>query len=509
MGNKESTEPVKCDEAQGRQTKKSTTGKKNKERTFMEHKGVKNTTKKDGSKTEQLSTKDKSIDDNTRLAFEDWLYKRLTKYFTDIKHNVLDPRNDKDERSEIESAVSEFLDFLFKETEIVDRRFRINIQDIIGVGAFHENLEIVAAERLEFCVVIDELSKDNIGFINKVSEDGNEILRVNVIENCARRWEECVLSEGLDKYWLLSDRGIVPTFVDRVLKAVNNVRSKSRASIYRNHGRLDLLQENCVKKEKSSVEIKFAWNKDSIITVSLTPCLRYDDVFQFINENTTPNQRVINILNSEKKLLLQPIPETADHFQWHFGHVEKALMKENSLRIHNSVYQLVTFFVQGYNQAVVTKTEIFTNEVIKTLVLFHHDKCQAKNRLADCVMSVIDDMRKLLKAFLGDKPIMVLQNYFYQQQNVLPRTCRYADKSAIQINLAGLEQLVNHLINEIGCTPLYDFNKDIKSMIPVNAFILQEDYRAKKKADDKTDDSVEAKKTLINAVSKKKFTVQF
>lgn len=328
MGNKESKEPGSCmtrKENRGNNDK-TLSGASSDTRTFVEPGGESKEKNKSANDVCKISADDKPVDERTRLAFEEWLYERLTKYFEDIQEHVLKLNICNDERSDIGDAVDEVLNFLFTETEVVDRRFRINSKDIIKVGTFHENLDIIHVDQLQYCIVIDDLSRENILIIQKEPTQTDEYLKVYLTDNCALRWDECVEDEDIDKHWLRSDRGIATTFFDRVAKAAESVRAKSRASIYRKHGRLDLLQVNGVRKRAATVELKFTWNADTIITVILTPCLRIDDIVQFIDDNLTLGKLANKALQSTKMLLLQPVEQTGEYFQWNFGHAEKEFM---------------------------------------------------------------------------------------------------------------------------------------------------------------------------------------
>lgn len=476
-------------------------------RSFVEPAGD---VKKNQDKKKKPSDSEKPVDEGTKLAFEEWLYLRLTKYFDDIQEKLLKLKISKEERHDIGAAVEEFLDFLFTETEVVDRRFRINIKDIIKVGTFYENTDVSHVDELCFCIVISELSRENIQTIVREIKDNDELLKVYLKDGVALRWEDCVEDESADKHWLRSDRGLATTFFDRVAKAVENVKSKARSTIYRKHGRLDLFEVNGVTKRGASVELKFTWNGEAILTVVLTPCLRYDNILEFIDEDCTLGKLAHKQLRSEGKLLLQPVADTDEFFQWHFGHVEKEYLKTYVSPAHKHLYQMIKFLVQGYNRNTVAEAEYFSELSIKMLVLIHHHNCKMEDRLADCVMGVIEDMRNLLKAFRDRNTPIFLQSCFYKYQNVLPMPCRQYREDAIDLNLAGLEQLANHLINEIGCTALYDFNNAIKTLVPLNEFILKKDYLAKKYGTDGTSkESIESSKALIDAVSNRKFTVQF
>lgn len=501
MGNNESKAP----ETSSQNQKDKPARAVSKTRTFNEPSADNTNGKKNGGKTDR-----DQVNSKTKLAFEDWLYERLAKYFEDIQEKVLKPKTDKEERTEIGVAADDFLDFLFTQTEAVDRRLKVNCRDIIKVGTYHEDLDIVHVDELHYCIVIDDLSaKENIDKIEREIKDNDEVLKVYVTDNCAARWEECVVEE-MDRHWLKGYTGLATIFFETVAKAVENVRSKARATIYKKHGRFDLLEENGVTKRGASVALKFTWNKEAIITVVLTPCLGYDKILDFVDEDCTLGKHVHKELRSAGKLLAQPAVDSDNRFQWNFGHTEKEYLKNHVTRGHKGVFQMIKFFVQGYNRNAVEEAEFFSELVIKTLVVIHDQDCKVKDRFADCVMAVIDNMRNLIKAFDDGKIPIFLQNSFYKYQNVMPMACRNCRKDKIHMNLVGLEQIANHLINDVGCTPFYDFEKLLKDLIPLNAFILKKDYIAKKYGTgDLNEEGLESKKDLIDAVGKKKFTVQF
>lgn len=88
--------------------------------------------------------------------------------------------------------------------------------------------------------------------------------------------------------------------------------------------------------------------------------------------------------------------------------------------------------------------------------------------------------------------------------------CRENQADALNMNMAGLEQLANHLINDVGCTALYDFDKSIRNMTPLNTFTLKMDYISRKNGPkEEPADVFEANKALIDAVGNNRFSVKF
>ncbi|KAH3697383.1 hypothetical protein DPMN_084883 [Dreissena polymorpha] len=455
------------------------------------------------------STNTESVNELTKVAFEDWLYVRLSKYFDDLEANVLVLNVTAEERQDIDSAAEEFVDFLVTEVGSVDRRFRVKPEDVLRVGKFHDSCDVITIEEICFNIEIDDISDKNIAEVAECSEDNEKVLKVFVTENCAMRWDDCTTDETDDKKRLSSDIGIATTFYDRIQKAVEILRMKSRTTLFRKTGRLDIMEDQAVVKNGTATELKFIWKREKLITIVLTPCIGSKSL-KLMSKTVITSQYFQKSLEQAGFLVLFPIEQSNDYFQWNFMHVETSLINGLSEN-HKRLYKIIQFLVQGYGQKKLPEAEYFTDHVIKQHVLYHCEKCATNDKLADCLMAVIDDMQKMVKGFKNKKHAF-FPNCFNKEINILSKECCVVDEENIRINLMGLEHIANHLINDIGCTPLYDFETGFGNFVSLNDFVLKKDYLNKKygkMAAKQMAAEQSAKRALVDAVGNKRFTVRF
>ena len=497
MGNKPST----ANSFENNAKKEKTNEQTNSEKTFSEIQATRGIPFNDCQKQVEKHT---SVNKKTRLAFDDWVNVRLTKFITDLEWDNFLLDISAEEYRDIKDAVEEIVDFLLTEVGNVDTRLKTNVRDVIRVGSFHDNMEVGEVTSVEYQVVIDDISDDNIVETIILREEGYDYVKVILTSECCKRYEDITLLEN-GKTRLKTVNGVVQLFHSKTVHSINILKEKNRCTIQRKTGKLELVHDG-ISQSGIQTRIKCVWKDEKVINILITPVIR-TKAMTSIHAKMASSKTFFEQLHSVGFLVLKPMCTPLDVFQYSFEHVEAHVLKSID-QTHRTLYRFLKFIVVGASSQAIQEMNFFSDHVIGQLVIHHVTTCSADDRQGNCAISLLHDMADDVKTFKKKKTAFIPSCY-KTNVNIVPSECRASVAENWNRTLEGLQHIANYLINEVCCMPLYEYKHSIGNFVCLNNYTLKKDYF------DKKSDTVAKKmdnterRQLVDAVGNRRFAVNF